>query len=225
MTKTQAIEDDAKDEVITTLIASSWQDLKAIEYQGSVFFPETLKKRKANGNFEEVQVMLKVPRKHEERQARLKARQWAEADGVDPKLDPDVFDDMDSTCLLWLAIRNTSAPHEPFYGTPQEVERFFDDSVLTLTMEKLQILKKKIDPRIDHMNVEELFAVIQAIAARRDVSPLVVYDSDSQANFIVSMVGLLENLVTPKLLSEALGLSIQDASPPPDSSTSSEAAP
>lgn len=173
--------------LVKAILDKKWEDFEAEEYAEYLLFPDELLKRRKDGTFERTPVMLRVPREHETRKARLDARQWASDEGLDPALDPDCFDNMDTMCTLSIAIRNTTAPYEAFEPDPKRLERIYDRPCLDAIWAKLGAYRSVLDPRPNSLNADETLAVIGVIAKTRNIAPLAALGGESQNNLIVGM--------------------------------------
>lgn len=177
--------------LIEFILNKNWEELETAEYAGYLLFPDEILKRKKDGTFERVPVMIRVPREHETRKARIEARTWAKDDGLDPELDPDLFDNMDTLCILAQAIRNTSPPHEPFEPDPKRLEKVYDRPSLDAIWAKLQGYREVLDPRPNSLTDEQTMAIIGAVAKARNTVPLAALGGRSQTNLIVTMANRL----------------------------------
>jgi hypothetical protein len=178
------------------LVGKTWEELEVVEANGYLHFPEKLLRRRKDGTFEEIPITIRVPREHEMRKARSAAREWAKLEQVDPDKDADLFDNMDSMCVLQMAVRNATPPYEPMVMTPQELERTYDKPCLMLLWAKLDSYTAALDPRSADITKEEVGLVIAAIAKERSIRPLHAYDGRSQNAYIVCTAALLQNLLT-----------------------------
>jgi hypothetical protein len=184
--------------LLTEILNKSWSELQALEFQGSLLIPVQLKRRRADGSWETVPVMLRVPRESDLRMARIAARTWAERVGLNPQLDPDVFDNMDTVCILSRCVRNATEPHEPWEPDPEILESRYDIPQLELLWAKLEAYKHVIDPRPETMNEDAFMAMVALIAKERVIYPLVALGGRSQTNFIVTMASRLQNSLDSK---------------------------
>lgn len=173
--------------LVKAILEKKWDQFEAEEYADYLLFPDELVKRKKDGTFERTPVMIRVPREHETRKARVDARAWAAKERIDPALDPDVFDNMDTMCTLSVAIRNVTAPYEAFEPDPARLERIYDRPCLDAIWAKLGAYRSVLDPRPNALNEEETLAVIGVIAKTRNIGPLAALGGESQNNLIVSM--------------------------------------
>lgn len=188
----------AAEDIIADVLAKSWDELKAFEFADRLLFPETLLKLKADGTFESIPICLRIPREHELRKARVDARKWAADEGLDPELDPTLFDDMDTICTLSIAIRNATAPHEPWEPDPRRLERNYDKPSLEALWAKVEAYRTVIDPRVDELDEDDTLTLIAAIAAMKNIVPLAGFAGSAQNSFIVSMAVQLQTFQQSK---------------------------
>jgi hypothetical protein len=173
--------------LVKAILDKKWEDLEAEEYAEYLLFPDELLKRKKDGSFERTPIMIRVPREPESRKARLDARAWASREGLDPALDSDLFDNMDTMCLLSVAIRNTSEPFEAYEPDPKRLERVYDRPCLDAIWAKIGAYRSVLDPRPNALNEDETLAVIGVVARTRNITPLAALGGESQNNLIVTM--------------------------------------
>lgn len=201
--------------IASELSAKRWEELEALEQGGVLLFSETLQRRKANGKFEEIKVKLRVPQLGEIRSARKEAREIAAREGIDPKLDVDLFNDLDNACILWRAIRNDTPPYENWAMDVAELEKRLDKPCLAQAWGKLEGYRRVIDPRPVGMNKSQLLGLVSAIAEGRNISPLLAIDSPAQAAFVIFMASLLRSFLSSKSPSALSATSTQAPSPSP----------
>lgn len=187
-----------REEQFLGLLSRTWEELETFEFNDQLHFPHEIIRVRAGGKRERIQVVLRVPREHITRRARLAARQWAADEGLDPALDPDLFDNMDSLCLLCECIRNKTPPHEPWVPTPQELEIHYDRPSLDFTWARLEALRKIIDPRTTDLSEDMFLALVATLAKKAVIDPLVVLDSNGQENFILRMASRLQSYIQVK---------------------------
>lgn len=198
--------------LIEAILGKDWAELEALEFNGTLLFPEEVVRRRGTG-WERIPILLKIPREPDTRKARVKARAWAAKEGLSPELDSELFENMDAICILSDAIRNVSAPHEPWEPFPHELEAKYDRACLDALYAKLEAYRTVIDPRPDGLTEEQLLAVIGAVAKSRNIVPLAGFAGESQNSCVVSMAVLLRTLLASKSSSELSELWMQAHSP------------
>ncbi len=191
--------------VFAQVAAKPWAEIEVQEQESAKFlvFPEKIYQRKRDGTWGETPCMLHPLRNHEKRAARKDARRIAEAEGIDPAKDADLFDELDTVCIMHLATRNTTAPFEPLCGSAEEYERRFDRDVIKHMFGVLDDYSKLLDPQLDQLDQNQTLALIAAIAEGRSIRPLRAYGGAAQVSFIVTMADLLNGLRTGKFLPES----------------------
>lgn len=195
----------AQDHVVEQLLGKSWGELETLEHAGYLLFPETLYRRTKDGSFEEIKVALRVPREYERRAARVEARRMATAEGLDPKLDADMIDELETLCLLWRAIRMPTHPHDPLVMSVEELDKTYDRACLIQAYGKLDALHQVIDPSPASISEAEMFALLAAVAKERNLLPLAVYAPDARDSFTITTAVLLQSLLESKSSSEQSG--------------------
>ena len=190
--------DSVHPHVAEQLLSKSWGELEIMEHADHLLFPEVIHKMKKDGSFETIDVRVRVPREPDLRKARVKARNIAKAEGLDPRADSDLVDNLEIICILSEAIRNTTHPHEPYIPDPIVLEKKYDRASLLSLWDRLEKLSSTLNPRPDTMSEPEMLAVVAAIAKDRSISPLAVYGLDAQASCIISMVDRLASLTESK---------------------------
>lgn len=192
--------------VLDQLLGKSWGELEVIENNGKLLFPEHIYRRAGTGKFEEEKVLLRTPNEREMRVARVEARKQAVKEGLDLDRDRDLVDNLETSHILAVCIRNASpgkSPdgstyHEPLVCDAEELEQRYERATLTQVWAKIDALSHVLDPRPDNMSKEELLALIAAIAKERNIRPLVVYGAGAQNSFVVSMATLLMTLLASR---------------------------
>jgi hypothetical protein len=188
-----ALRSDSK-RLISIVLDKDWEELEAIEQDGGrLLFPFSIQKKTVKG-WEAVPVMLRVPREADTRRARSKAREWAKREKLDPELDPELFSNMDTMCMLADAIRNVAEPHEPWEPFPDKLEELYDRPSLDAVVAYIDALKTTIDPRPHDISEEETWGVIAAVAKARNIVPLAAFAGESQNNCVVTMATELMRL-------------------------------
>jgi hypothetical protein len=206
------LDKDRQAHIVDQLVNKSWGELEVLEHAGYLLFPEKLYQRQKDGTFKETPICIRVPREPEVRTARIKARKICEDEGLDPAKDPDLFDNVDAVCLLSVAIRNTTEPHEPFEPDPKRLERVYDKGSIMALWAKLDGLTQLVNPRPSDISEEQMIALTAAIAKERNIHPLHVFDGPAQNDYIVTMASLLHSLLEQKSSSESSGTSTPEPS-------------
>lgn len=184
-----AIDERTKKHVADQLAARSWEELEVLEHAGYLLFPEKLYKRKKDGSYEEKAVMLRVPRPPAHRKARIEARDAAVNEGLDPKFDGDLIDDLETFHLLAEAIRNNTEPFER-WQTARELELNYDKSCLVQLWAKLDGLVQLVDPRPDDISPGEMIALMAKLVSEKNLGPLAVYGQGAQTFLVLTMAAL-----------------------------------
>lgn len=191
-----ALEKDSTD-LVEAVLSKSWDELEALEFDGELLFPSEVIRKKGSG-WEHIPVLLKVPRENTRRAARMRARAWAAEEGLDPELDPDFFDNMDTMCLLSECIRNVKAPHEPWEPFPETLEKKYDRASLDAVWALIDAYSTVVDPRPNSVTEEQMLAVIGAVAKARNIVPLAAFAGESQNNCVVTMAQKLQSFLGSK---------------------------
>jgi len=189
---------DERDHVLAQILNKNWAELEALEHAGYLLFPEKLFKRRKDGKFEAISVIMRVPREPERRAARVEARQRAQADGLDPQLDSDLIEELETISILWRAIRSPTPPYEPFTADAAELERVYDRPCLMQAYAKLDALHRILDPAPSSMTEGEMLALISALAKERSVLPLAVFGPGARDFFVITMAERLLTLTGSK---------------------------
>lgn len=188
--------------VIDQLLGTNWEGIEELEeHAGYLLFPEKIYKRNKKGLWDETSVMIRVPRQHELRKARLMARGKAKEEGLDAELDRDQIDEYENICILWHALRMPTPPHDPLVLDPSELEKKYDKKVLSQMFAKMDAYSQVLDPQPNTISKEELFALIALLAKEKSILPLHVYGSEVQNTCVVSMAEMLMNSQELKSLS------------------------
>lgn len=193
-----------RDHALAALMTKDWSELEIFEHADHLLFPEKLIRRTKSGGWEEIDIMLRVPRDPDMRAARVEARALAQREKIDEEKDRDLFSNLESICILARAIRNSTAPYEAWEPEPLTLEKRYDKVCLQLLWEKLDKLNDILNPAPNQISPPEIVALIVAIAKARHLGPLVVYGQGAQTSFVVSMADLLLNSVGSKLSQASL---------------------
>lgn len=179
------------------ILEKSWGDLEPLEFNEYLLFPDFIHRRRRDG-VEQTAVMLRVPRMPDLRQCRLQARKLAQEEGLDPRLDKDMCDDLETLCILAQNIRNMTEPHEPWEPDPRELEKRYDKASLSQAWAKMSALQVVIDPAPNTISPAETLVLLARLAKEKNLGPLAVYSSDVQATFVTSMAAQLLSYLEQK---------------------------
>ncbi|HKQ70998.1 MAG TPA: hypothetical protein VJT73_16745 [Polyangiaceae bacterium] len=166
------------------LRSATWEELEAIEDGDRVLFPDVIRQRTAKGELNETEVMVRVLRMPERRKARLDARELAKKVGVDPAVDPELFDDIDTLCTLARAIRDKGDPKTQ-HMTAEMLEGAYEWRSLKEVYGRYKVYEDRTDPGLEIADEKEMWAALGAIARAGNCLPLVELASLSQNACIV----------------------------------------
>ena len=186
---------DNREHVASALLAKTWAELEVLEHADRLYFPHTMRQRRADGSWKELRVRIRVPRSLEMETVRLDARKLAHDRGVDPELDTDKFSNLESLCELQFALREWSPPHEAIALDAVDLGNRWDTPVLEDELRMVEHWRVALDPAPDTLDPGELLAVIAAITEERDIRPLRVFGGRSQIDCIVGMADLCTTLL------------------------------
>ena len=202
MTESFKLPADIDDHVVAQLLGQSWEQLEILEVKGYLMFPDVICRMLPDKTYEQKKIYLRIPRMPEMRQARVMARKIAEDDGLNPLADRDMIEDLETVCILTMAIRNDTDPFEPWVEDPKELEKYWDKSSLAQLWHKLDAIMVKVDPRPQTIGKEEMLMLISKISKERHLGPLAVYGSDAQAFFVTFMADLALSYLASKSSSD-----------------------
>jgi hypothetical protein len=186
--------DSVHDHVVKQLMGKDWSEIEELEeHAGYLLFPAEIYKRNKKGDFDGTPIMIRVPRQHEMRQARVEARAKANKEGLDPVLDKDQIDDLENICILWRAIRMPTDPFDPLVLTSEELEKTYDRRSLAQIYAKMDAYNQVLDPQPNQVSQEEIFALIAVLAKEKNLLPLHVYGSEAQTTCVIFMAEQLMN--------------------------------
>lgn len=164
---------------IDALRAKTWEELECIEQGGRVLFPDVIRQRTSKGDLVEVPIVIRVLRGPERRKARQETRALAKKVEVDQELDPDLFDDIDTLCILARAIREKAPPHEQHY-TPELLEQEYEWRSLKELYARYKVYEDRTDPGLEITDEKTMWKAIGAIARAGNILPLTELESLSQ---------------------------------------------
>lgn len=180
---------DDRDPIIDDeLRVRSWKDYEVVEHAelGGLFLDRLWKRNLETGAWEPLIVRFRVPRIDEVRAQRVLARETARAEKLDPEKDPDAFEDLDVACLLHIVLRETTVPYEPLAMDPRDLQRRLSKTMMKHAWRKLDYYQQLLDPTPGNITADQMVALSAVIVQERSIRPLAVFDSRSQASYIVT---------------------------------------
>jgi hypothetical protein len=176
----------------------TWEELEAIEQDGRLLFPDAIRRKSKDGTVAPTPIAIRVLRKGERRAARREAREWASREGVDPALDPELFEDLDTLCILARAIRDPEPPHAQFQKA-EWLEQHFDNGSLAEVWDRYPLYESRVDPRVDAATEKDFWQLVLEIGRTRSISPLTGFAPRVQHSLVLSMAD--QALLSPTLKS------------------------
>lgn len=165
---------------------ANWAELGIVESKGELFLPVKLRRRRADGELDERPAMLRVPTAQHRLKSRVRARKWADEQGLAAQ-DQDLISELENYWLLSFALRDAKAPHDQMYPDGPSLHQAIEQASLRELWAKLDFLGDLLDPRYGELDDEEMWKVIEQIAVRGEPGPLAELASLSQAICITFM--------------------------------------
>ncbi len=176
------------------------EEMQAIEAGGRILFPDTVKRARKDGTFDEILICVRVPRPSEKQQARADAVRIFKKQGLDRAQDEDLFEELDTLAILARAMRDRAPPHDQFqpveFLLSGDEKNGFDLGSLYEVWERLKVYQSMIDPRLDVVTEDDVVAAVLAIDMVQNLSPLVVMAGGAMDTFVVRMASLTASLLT-----------------------------
>jgi hypothetical protein len=217
-----AVLDDDRRHVFEQLQAKRWDDLGVLERGGRLLFPEKIWRRdKETGEFVGDACFLVLPKGSDLRKARTDAIQLAKDAGIDREKDADLFGDLEILCILWRAIREPIAPEgeddfpAPLTFDALALEKKYERVALMHVNDRLNHLKRVVDPKVGRLSAPELEALTAALVSRQHLSPLFALDAATQTSFILTMALLHQSYLRARSSLGSSAPSTSDSSPSP----------
>lgn len=161
-------------------------ELGLLEYNGTLFMPVQIRRRLQKGELDERPATLRLPTATHRIKARVSARKWARDMQLEES-DADLIAELENYWLLAFALRDPKPPFDQMYPDGQTLLAGIEQVSLRELWAKLDFFGDLLDPRYGELSDEEMWAVIERVAARGDPSPLAELGSLSQANCIAFM--------------------------------------
>jgi hypothetical protein len=176
------------------------EDLALIEHGGRMLFPDKIRRVKADGKFEDVKVLVRVPRTVELMDARRDARKFCKDRNIDPKEDADLFEQLDQMAVLARALRDPNSPQDQFqpleFLLSNEPGKGFDTESLVDVWRRLEIYRKMIDPAVTKVSEDDVVRAAFAVARVQNLSPLVGIAGQELDSSIITMASMLASCLT-----------------------------
>lgn len=177
-----------------------WKSLEAQEYEGRLLYPGKLARKKKDGTFEYIDIMLRVPREPELRKARVDARKQALESGLDLDRDKDLVDDLEIIHILTCAIRSSRPPsmkngpgYEQWSMDAKDLEETYERNSIISLWQQLDALTRSMTPSEEKISEAQFIFILSAMVKERSIHPLAVYAPDVQSSFIITMAERLMN--------------------------------
>lgn len=178
-------------------------DLQAIEHGGRLLFPDVLRRARADGKWEEVPVMLRVPRPQERAAARVEAVELFRTRKLDRQADADLFDEFERMALLARCILERTPPHEQhaltdwLLGSGGE-GKGYDQGTLWDAWQKIQAYQSMTSPQAEDMGVEDIVAAARGVARVGNLTPFAAIAGPAQDACVIGMARLLDAYLTDR---------------------------
>jgi hypothetical protein len=179
--------DDKVTRALRLSLDCDWTDLGTLEHEGSLLWPATLQRRKADGSLAEVAVMLRPLSNAQRFRARVRAREWAARLKLDLDRDKDFVEDLENYECLAFAIRDPKPPYDQHVIDGPALFDAHSTASLATLWSRLNQLTEVMDPRYGDLSAEELWRVAAAVAHRGEPSPLAGMPGFAQATWLVLM--------------------------------------
>lgn len=166
--------------------------LEAKEFDGRLHFPDALQVKQAEGGLKEIPVLVRVPRFDERARCRVEARKWCTEVGVDAEKDVHLLEHFDTFCLLARAIRDAKNPKEQ-HATAKDLVATYEVKSLLAVWDRVNHFDRLLDPRVHELDEAQFWQLVEQIARRRNLGPLVAIAGDAQDSFVTRMAVLLSS--------------------------------
>ena len=163
----------------------TWKDYDVVESKtGEYLFKDKIWKRNLEtGEWRAIPIRFKVLREPDERAARAEAREIAEADKLDAKIDTDRFDDLDTVCILARVLHDATEPYNRFAIDARDLEKRLDKPQMEQAFKKTEHFRYLIDPQPADLTPQEVATISAAIVEERSIRPLLVCGGPSQVHW------------------------------------------
>ena len=192
------------------LDGADFAELGALEHEGRLHFPESLKKRNAKGELVEVPIVIRIPRQEERARARVEARKWCEKIGIDPEKDADHLDSFDTLCLCARAIRDVEPPHAQ-HMLAHDLVASYDTRSLLDAWDRINFYDRMLDPRPEEIDDATFERLVEAVRKAGNLRPLAAIAGSAHDRFVTRMASELSSLWTARSSAPSLATSTSDS--------------
>lgn len=201
---------NAFDRAVKTALDGRYDELGIVEDgKGQLLMPASIKRRKKDGTIDDVKIMLRVPTTTQRHKARKAARDRIEKLGLDEEKDSGMFSELESFELLAYAIRDPEPMDDGVYLQHRTSGHLLSDvdgdgkgympKSLNALWAKLDAFAESTDPRFGDLEGEDMWKVIERIAAVGDASPLADIVGFEQSTLVTFMAKQLVKSRTENL--------------------------
>lgn len=190
----------------------SWDELEVVPHEsGRLMFKAELRRRGPKGEIESRPVRVCAPEVKDHVRAKSLARLWfKETEGLDPDRDSEIFDEMESVCLLSLLIREPEAPYSQLMTHDELAE--WSQASLKDVQERIKVFESMLDPRTGVATEQQLWDVVARVARDGNLLPLADIVGHEQPSCIAFMARQACLSPTAPSFVQSLGNSIQERS-------------
>lgn len=167
--------------------SKTWDEMEVTTHEsGRLMFRTSLRRRNSTGEVETTPVRVCIPDPKDHIRARTMARIWfAEQGKLDADRDADIFEEMESICVLALCIRTDKEPHSQF-AVPEELASW-PEAALKEIKERIHSIEQLVDPREEIVSEEKFWTVVLEVATKANLLPLADIVGHEQLSCIVRM--------------------------------------
>jgi len=177
-------------------------DLDVIEFADRPAYLETINRRNpSSGVRESLKVRICAPSHLDRAKARIEALEWCTKVakhkgarlnwGEACNIFGEVYvDEMDTVCLVARCCRDEDDPqHQHMHY--ESLDAFYGRASIVDLWERLCLLDAWTDPRVDDVDEDDFWAVVERIDKVKNASPLVAIAGGARDGFVTSMASRL----------------------------------
>lgn len=178
---------EAQIEHVVKLVLENWDQIGVEERDGVLFLPATILRRDATGGVATVaNVRLRVATNGERVRARVEAREFAKAQGLDLDRDVDLVDMFEQYAILARAIRDEDC-HTQHVPDAATLWKEYEPGSISELWGRYDAWVRMNHPSFGTWDAERMWQVIARIKQRSDISFLAVMPGFEQASCILLM--------------------------------------